>query len=603
MKKTFFLMILATVLLSQSKPSFELPEMNDKKIHRSADIWRSDVSVIVFWNTHCNECIDALKELYQLQNDFRKAQIPVITVNFDLREDLDYAREVAEESPYLVLRDDGSEIAKQWGAHIYSFSAYVLGRDGEVFEQFLESKEGVAAEILESALTYKERKPNFPKMPSFPKIPVPENSRITIFGMGRARYQRVITDEPEFHGPYGEPLTKGGDLKYYFTPRLEIDVTDNSNVGIMFRASNIPSSSILGAPDYFTNYYMSPYINYTKGITSFTAGFYRTNISPFVFYRWSEKDNPPGSGGSEGGCRVCDGLPGGISADNLEDLTPDIGLEGFQLRLNPENYPQNLFYARTLNPDGYCTRYRQHILGLSSTADIWNTKLSANALAIIEDVGNCDRYMGGAGEYRQNLTLGLSSETELLHWLKLNAEYAHAYNEYLIPDTLAPPKRFKNGDAVEAGIFADLELKGLQLKPDLAYLYLTDNFDNPYKALSYRTGYKGIRARGEFIWQERIGALLFYKSLTPVESTDTLSSDITSIGSGLYIDCKKYPIFLGLYYSLDKTAEERDVYTIDISYKPEKTLFLSLNIQHIQTRIDGKTEKGLSASVTTGIDF
>ncbi len=188
--------------------------------------------------------------------------------------------------------------------------------------------------------------------------------------------------------------------------------------------------------------------------------------------------------------------------------------------------------------------------------------------------------------------------------LIIGGEYAHAYNEYITPDTLETIKRYKNGDAAYFGIAYEGKYRKWQFKPDIAFIHISNEYDSPYKALSYRSGYQGPRARAEIVWNKTYGGLAFYKSLEQIDAPDsTAAGEQETIGFGIYRNCPKHPIFSGLYYSKDIGEVEREVFTLDLSWKPEKSMFIALNLQYMISTEDNEAKNVTIASITTGIDF
>ncbi len=115
-------------------PTFALRLLDgDEMISAGSVFYNSNATVVIIWNMSCPTCRQALIECQKLYDEFSKKAISFIGINFD-RENLHGVRAFlrSEGITFPNVWDGRGRIAKKYFAFDYSFSAFVVTRQGKI---------------------------------------------------------------------------------------------------------------------------------------------------------------------------------------------------------------------------------------------------------------------------------------------------------------------------------------------------------------------------------------------------------------------------------------------------------------------------------------
>ena len=62
-------------------PAFELGQFDGDDRTLSYDIFKNDISVVIFWSTYCDECVEAFETVSAKQAEFRRIGVDIVTIN------------------------------------------------------------------------------------------------------------------------------------------------------------------------------------------------------------------------------------------------------------------------------------------------------------------------------------------------------------------------------------------------------------------------------------------------------------------------------------------------------------------------------------------
>ena len=433
--------------------------------------------------------------------------------------------------------------------------------------------------------------------------------KFEIAGLGKVRAVITHNSSDLAYGPYGEQLIDGGSFNYLFKPEVILKITRKISLGAHVRFTDSSLDEMLGAPDYFTNPYVSPFIMVKHSIMRFDAGYFTEHFTPLSFQRWDSDDSPPGAGGVEGGCRACAGLPGGISFQNLEELDPDYGLEGFRLSLSPgtpkTSLNMKLLYARPTVESGDCRYYTRHLFASSLIGAMnigeFSFTSALRGINLQDESGVCAKMPFipekepviwqniASGELTAGVKFVKVSIEKL--WCRTKAEQLDTNGTINISDDFAST----------FSLNLSPRFRKLFLYVEGTYLHIGEGFAPEYRALSYYQGSEGYRGRFGIqvvdIWNSMsIGTVLFSKKVRFM-GTPGNSMKFESSGIGIELESKvrETNIFLNLNAAFEHILDEpsdsifaclpsyfpepfdKNLYSISLSVEPVKNLIFTAN--------------------------
>lgn len=115
-------------------PSFALPNMLTSEEVTIGKVFNdSNATVLIFWSMACPVCREALLEMDDLFKAYRGRVVSFFAINFDI-ENLHGVRAFAkgENLEMPILWDRGGNVTKSYKAYDYTFSLFVVDRQGKL---------------------------------------------------------------------------------------------------------------------------------------------------------------------------------------------------------------------------------------------------------------------------------------------------------------------------------------------------------------------------------------------------------------------------------------------------------------------------------------
>lgn len=118
----------------QKAPAFILKILEGDKAVRSKSIFSErELTVLIFWDSYCPDCLKAVAECQKYYQDYRDPNVGLWSVNFD-KENMAKVRSfiAGEGIKFPVLSDSTGATANKYEAAAYDFSFFIIDRDGVV---------------------------------------------------------------------------------------------------------------------------------------------------------------------------------------------------------------------------------------------------------------------------------------------------------------------------------------------------------------------------------------------------------------------------------------------------------------------------------------
>jgi peroxiredoxin len=115
-------------------PSFALSDIfGMEQINSSKLVHNSNATVIVIWSMACPSCREALMDVQKVYENYGSKAMSFIGVNVD-RENLQGVKAFlkAEGIDFTTVLDSSARVAREYRALDYTFSIFVVNREGEV---------------------------------------------------------------------------------------------------------------------------------------------------------------------------------------------------------------------------------------------------------------------------------------------------------------------------------------------------------------------------------------------------------------------------------------------------------------------------------------
>ncbi|MDX8377767.1 MAG: TlpA disulfide reductase family protein [Mariprofundales bacterium] len=125
-------------------PSFSLPDLQNK-MHT---ITKGEVILLNFWATWCPPCRQEMPSLVALSNKLASNGLKVIAVSIDRDKDSLVGFTHEYELPFLVLHDEHSLTAMQYGVYRYPES-YLINKQGELVKHYIGAIDWMSPTIIQ----------------------------------------------------------------------------------------------------------------------------------------------------------------------------------------------------------------------------------------------------------------------------------------------------------------------------------------------------------------------------------------------------------------------------------------------------------------------
>jgi hypothetical protein len=342
-------------------------------------------------------------------------------------------------------------------------------------------------------------------------------------------------------GPYGEVLEQGKSLTFRLQCQVTAEVASWLSAGALLRLSNENEDVLELGPQYFSNELGSVFAKYLGGSFSARLGYFDAHFSPLSLMRWDAEDNPR-TGGRSSTC-ACAGSAGAYLLQSLEELGPDLTLEGLDLAWSFRSLATlRAFYAipRTAHEVSYAAlesgsetlldfRYRRDLYGIRADLSPWDHAgaprpgVSFHSVVARDDEESAILPLAGY----ESLVPAVNDQVHggritvpVGRRLSVDAEFDRTRTD---DDVRQATDEIRYGNGFLGTAAAE---PTAWLSASAAYLYTSDDFVSTYKALSYQPNRKGARLRLN-VHPGRLGVDLFARYLQPVEP-DSLESTVTS---------------------------------------------------------------------------
>jgi peroxiredoxin len=146
----------------QMAPLFQLFDIFGQSDINSAKLFHSNnATVVIIWSMNCPICRDAMAQCQTVYEEYHSQAIAFVGVNFDV-ENIQGVRAFlkGEGITFDNAWDNRGRVARQYKAFDYTFSFFVVGRDGRLIAVQYDHPPDLAAvlsDILDRVLEARER--------------------------------------------------------------------------------------------------------------------------------------------------------------------------------------------------------------------------------------------------------------------------------------------------------------------------------------------------------------------------------------------------------------------------------------------------------------
>ena len=120
--------------VSQRAPAFILKTLDGDKVIRSKNVFsEKELTVLIFWDSYCPECLKAVANCQKFHQNPGKLDVSVWSINFD-KENLSKVRSFVkgEGITFPILSDPLGVTAGKYKAKAYDFSFFIIDKGGIV---------------------------------------------------------------------------------------------------------------------------------------------------------------------------------------------------------------------------------------------------------------------------------------------------------------------------------------------------------------------------------------------------------------------------------------------------------------------------------------
>jgi peroxiredoxin len=536
----------------RAAPPFDLPLTDGSGSAPSDELFsKHEYTFIVFWRSSCPHCVEALLGCERFYRIYGGDDIAVLGIDVDDRDRL--AARGAIESDGITFPqawDAGGIVSASYRIPFETFTLCLVGKGGAVLAVRFDPEGDTGAAMEEMLRQGKgpeagsEKAMSAAGAPVAPDVSSPSGSpaeagAFSFHGLQRIRLLAIDTgSHDEAAGLYGEPVRSTRSVQY----RLEVEaskrLTRHLRAGGLLRISNEGAKILESGPEYLGSEWGSAFAEIDAARFRLRVGYYSLAMTPLTFMRWDWEDNP--RVGGDTGCGCGGPAAGALDVESLEELGPDLTVEGAQASCDVAGGEALAFYAmprRALETSYSAYRYggaeRAHysreIAGFEvrwqrldrRTGLFW--KAGAHAIASFENPRSVDFYAlsyFSEDPRTGTKTLSFTAEAPLVRYARLRGEIV-AYNrtdEKGILTMDGPVSASRKGGGGLGGLVVE---KSARLGLAVDYVRLAPDYYTPYAALSYEANTEGVRASGRApLFSDRVLLSLFYKGLRQADAPE-----------------------------------------------------------------------------------
>ncbi|MBI4721088.1 MAG: TlpA family protein disulfide reductase [Chitinivibrionia bacterium] len=546
-------------------PAFDLQLLNGGGSMASAELFSSfEHTFLLFWDSGCPHCVEMLAGCEAFYRKHFGEETTVVGILGDAGDVL-HARGVleAEDISFFQLIDPGGGTARAYDVPLSTAALVLVDRDGVMCDRSVDPAGDIGA-VMEGMLA--RRDAAAPEGESAEQTGVtpasaPKASSDWVFsGRQRIRFLGIDSRGGAPAGLYGEDVSPGNNVHYRFEFEASRMINRHVRAGGLLRISNEGDDVLRAGPQYLGSEWGSAFAELSANDANLRLGYYTIAMTPLTLMRWDWDDNPRIGGDAGCGCGATGGV---LLVESLEELAPELVLEGGLASYDRSRLRTRLFYAiprrakelsyvsgpqgeanraqYSLETFGFETLYQRHDKRTSSfwkaglhiagtrenkrsvdfialrypVPDPWRRSVIVTASARIPLV----RFVGVAGEWIVWNRMDVDSLNKVYHdmyafeWRSSHAHY--------------------DGEGGIAGIAFE-HSQNLYAKCD--YLRLDGGFYSLFAALSYAPDREGVRFSGKApIPLAHSAVSFFYKRLRELKAAAGVEREYESI-AGVSVD-------------------------------------------------------------------
>lgn len=522
----------------ETAPPFELSLLSGAGSVRSSELVSQHREVfLVFWHTGCPRCVEALLGCERFYRTYGGEDIAVLGINAD-EGDLLAAQGVIELNgiTFPQTRDAGGAVSASYRIPRETLAIFLVdgGRNGRIRAVRFDPPGDVGAAMEEMLSSPKPAPAGAGGTPRDARA-AETGADFSYRGLERIRLLAIDARGPAAAGIYGEPVNPGGSVRYRVEVEASKRLAAHLRAGALLRISNEGAKVLESGPEYLGSEWGSAFAEIEAARLRVRLGYYSLHMTPLTLMRWDWDDSP--RIGGDTGCG-CGGVAAGtLLVESLEELGPDLTVEGALVTCGGANLEARLFYAvpRRALETSYVAyrsgaadraRYSLELYGLEArwqrldrrTGLFWRAGL--HAVGSFENRRSVDFAALGyaaSSPWLETWTASVTSEIPLVQYARLRGELI-AWNrtdERGVVTTDGTVDLSSTGGGGFGGIAIE---RSQRLGLMIDYVRLAPDFFTPFSALSYESNTEGLRVSARAPLLRDIAALsLFYKRLRDAE--------------------------------------------------------------------------------------
>jgi len=484
-----------------------------------------------------------------------------------------------------------------WMSVLFSIVLSVLADEGNSAQSLDEKVEELSAEV-ESLTAEVESQTE-------------ELSRIRIGGEVKLRLKNTWSGALRPIGIYGENLEKGQKLNHRMILEVEARISEKLSAGGMVRLSNEGEIIFETGPERFSSDRGSVFVKYNPHNLKSSFGYYDIHFTPLTLMRWDMEDNPEAGGASR--CVVCPSEVGAFSSESLEELSPDLTLEGGKINVSVRNYMDTVVLLARPRIAKEAKTYSQYLYGTNikflsyhkpSTSFRW---FSITVISINDDKMSVTEPEGMPYSPVRNRIYSVDFNLPIREILLLKGEFALSDTDKNLPSE----EKISKGIATILGMSVKYPHRILT---NASYLRMDPKYKSAYSALSYISNRHGFRISSNYeMVKDKLSIWIFYKWLQELESTIKSEPDLKKTFSTVSFGTSITPIkdfSVHVNYILQSAQRaERATWSkvhnatrsiaIDFIYNLARENSLAFKYQYINHRDKVNTELDYQANVSS----
>ncbi|UCF79030.1 MAG: TlpA family protein disulfide reductase [Candidatus Eiseniibacteriota bacterium] len=569
-------------------PAFNLKTMAGDRTVGSAELFVGRAfTLLVFWNSDCPDCVEALKQCQGLAEAARKKGVELVGVNHDIENVAAVRALLARQGvSFLQLRDPYRLVASSYGADAYSFALFLVDSSGVIHETVYgrpADVNGAVSAMLERAASVPvssgsesisaspEFVPSGPESLSTAPRPVPaapgvvsrvpdsiselpepaaerfetsRTPRISVTGEARLRAMNIrLRDDTGAlkapTGPYGEAIRQGSSSAHRIQCELSGKITESLTAGVLLRLSNEDEAVLVLGPQYFSRSEGSAYAQYRSKDFMVRLGYFDAHFTPLSLMIWDSEDNAR-TGGTASGC-ACAGVTGAILLESLEELGPELTFEGMSVSHSAgELLDLRAFYARPrlaneisagdflADPEALEDfAYQRDLYALRANVNVQHPSFASPALMSLLYVRTVDDDRSATFVGSQYDPRGFASDNRVYGALISVPLHDRLSMEVDLERAETYDNVLNPAEIADWGTALLGTLRGrvtTGVSVSASYLSLSEEFHSAYAALSYLPNRTGVRASVS-VRRGGFSSDLFAKFLKPYAEETTFTPD------------------------------------------------------------------------------